>query len=363
MITSEHPAAGDLDSHYQGRITLLYLRGREQLQTRIGRALFVIVHNQHLINSFLGRKPPTEDFLKKIAPDDEWDKFLVFGMAMYNAARFYAELSALISVCASPNSEIDIMSGQGEGVARRKRRTQLIDAIGKGIALDDNLTQSLASLPSHWHIETTQPWVDTEENDTGAAKPDIVFQGILALCLNEDSRVYLNMTRLVTLNQCSAVRIHLLHALAVATTLIDPPPPTLDVAHLIRHWEGILIQQALNITSSVNEILGEVHCGENDDFGHPRVPWQAGRVLRGYSLLWPLRAAVSVKTLEAEKRCWIHETLKYIEDTLDVRQATALARLAYWMDVPDRFTVLGQKRPHGNTNSWTGVTHQYNKSL
>lgn len=123
---------GNVDCHYQGRLALLRFRGKEQLDTEVGRALFVTMHNQILINSFLGCSTPPEDFLQSVLPQGDGNSVLEFGIVMHRISRFFATLSGLVELSTpTPTQE---------------QRAQLIAALGQGVALDDRLTTSIKYL-------------------------------------------------------------------------------------------------------------------------------------------------------------------------------------------------------------------------
>lgn len=143
------------------------------------------------------------------------------------------------------------------------------------------------------------------------------------------------MTQLVTWNQYRAVRIYLLQALIAAITLIRPSPSSLDVLSLRACWESTTVTLASGICETVPNILGDI-----DECGERNTPWTSGRALPGYSLLWPLRAVVQVRNLPREKKSCVVRTLEYISDTLGIGQASAIVKVARWMDESHRIKEL-----------------------
>jgi hypothetical protein len=328
MITGDRGPHGVWESHYHGQITLLKLRGKAQLETKVGRSLFAVVQNQLLMWSFLGSFAPVKCFAQWYHPGLEWSLTLDFGVVLHRIAYFNATVRKLIEA-SSP-------------LPAARQRLRLISIISQGVALDDELCKCVEPIPRDWVAQQPEEWLRNWMHRKQG--PVEGFENSLSpIWEHGENCGYVKMAGLVTWNQYRCIRIHLLQTLCDAGALIFPTPESMDINYLLTRWRSIIVETAEDIINSVTDILGI-----NGDTVMMHTSRGPGRALRGYALLWPLRAVISVDELGSERKRWVAQILRQIGQ--DVGQAIEISKLVKVADdttpLAD-FTWLDSTERHG----------------
>ncbi|MCJ1393147.1 hypothetical protein MMC18_006019 [Xylographa bjoerkii] len=281
--------------HISGAVQLLHLRGKEQLQTRIGHQLFVQLRSQVIINCMQRRAR---------VPDDvaEWTL----------SAMAYETPEELIS---STLSSIVIkfcnLRASMESFHDFRHSARIISA---AFTIDAELADWAARCPAQYIYSTV----------TMQSRSESVF--------SDYYHTYDTIWIAWTWNSYRSIRILLNETLLQQLTHLsqyplDYPEPYDEYSSLpyetqILCCKSLLVQLTQDICASVPFYLG-YHSQQDGVESMQAPPVAAG----GNLLLWPLFTAACTNVVSEMMRLWVVGRLEKIAEDMGIRQATALAHL------------------------------------
>ncbi|KAF2839257.1 hypothetical protein M501DRAFT_1016338 [Patellaria atrata CBS 101060] len=292
LITAEKDWNKMWDSHHSGRELMIKLRGPDLLRTNEGRGLFRFLQTQLSIGYLLKRKrppPETTAWLSLLPKDSSVTRLL---RMITNLGHFRIDVNEFLSL--RPED-------QEEG-----RFNELIEA---GSSLEDELGM--------WRYKVVASATGRLLEDRGNYCSWTKYK-------NRKVIVHMDIFRAITWNHYRCIRIRLLECLLELCQhqkiTVESPFGKLQVI-----WKNAILELADDICASVPYLFGCI-----DQNGNPQAT-PTGTALSGYTLLWPLRAAVTVEGISLEHKIYIREQYEYIGNVFGIGQAHVIARL-YGLD-------------------------------
>ncbi|KAI1385234.1 uncharacterized protein F4822DRAFT_432083 [Hypoxylon trugodes] len=353
-ITAKQIGMLNWGSHTEGAIQLVRARGKKQLKSNVGLALFAAVRTQMIIHSLTSGTAP-------IMGAEWWiDDAVRDGTAakchrlMIKTGELRAEVTRLMSGTSASNpSSSSSYQSSGANV------DVMLDMIRRVQAADREVVAWMRDVPEEWSYRT----VAWEDGPTGAATPDYskleVFPGrvdvyrdfYIASVWNTARTARLVLASLVVRCAawvCSPVDYRTTPEYATAArTCVDTITDIIASVpyHLGWHLRNrkrvavALQQQAQNAhfspsssnpsstqSSTPFNFLSGGTFGCGDDNTNPQDEGQV-KALAGYFLTWPLICLVSQDYTTDAQRSWIGGRLAHIGDALGVKYAHILRGL------------------------------------
>lgn len=336
-------------SHVSGRRALIKLRGREQLETASGRTLFIIMHHEQLVSSFITDTEPSEEFNSWIYGAFPPSTILTLELLMHDTSSFLALLKRILSQEPKPHPQ-EIIRLIRTGLRLHEMALDLSQFYLTGDAdRSETLrfyTEALATRrPSHSEkinlsmlekiLTVHEPTETKTAEDMPTTEPDAV--------LDPDARAaYGKPTQSSALNLCRAMHIHLAQGMLKAITHLNLTPgheeafqdvnPALDLTALDEEFNATISQHAIDIYFDTPAAID----GEK---GSPVTEFTLrGNAFRAYVMLWPLRAALNASQTSAKYKVLLARRLKEINKVHGIGMAVELVAMA--KDLPDDNEVL-----------------------
>ena len=308
--------------HISGAVQLLHLRGKEQLQTRIGHQLFVQLRSQavshpkpvkqnpinltppgKVINSLQRRVRIPENFVEwsKHALEYETDEEA-------NASTLCGLIMKFCNLRASMNSFHDY------------RNSSTI--VSSALALDAEFADWAIHCPLQYVYNTV----------TVSERSESIF--------SDYYHIYSDIWIATTWNHYRSIRI-LLHEILLVQLLhlcqSSPSPtpsaffdgdPSLPYEAQIRFSKAVLVQLTQDICASVPFYLDDHNPDRQDGAAKATNPQaHPPRAAGGNLLLWPLFVAACTDVVSDVMRTWVVGRLEKIAEVMGIRQAKVLGYL------------------------------------
>ncbi|KAK6952622.1 hypothetical protein Daesc_004912 [Daldinia eschscholtzii] len=314
-ITAKRIGMLNWGSHTEGAIQLVKARGRKQLETKIGLALFVAVRTQMIIHSLTSGTTPimgAEWWINDAVRDDTAASC---HRIMIKLGELRAEVSRLMNSMARIPKNIEIMH-------HLLRRIQKVD---------QEVVAWMRNVPDEWRFRTVA-WEDHVPNgdyskaEVFPGRVDIYQDLYIASVWNTSRTARLVLASLIVRCAawiCSPVDYRTTPEYATAArTCVDT---ITDVIASIPYQLGWHLrkerrQQYEHLAQSQNQNRqqqSKFPCGEED----------TPKALAGYMLTWPLICVHSQDYTTDAQRAWIHGRLRYVGDDLGVQYAHVLRQL------------------------------------
>ncbi|KAH8656674.1 hypothetical protein BGZ60DRAFT_145751 [Tricladium varicosporioides] len=276
--------------HFKGRLSLLRLRGDEQLQSRTGQMLWAITYIVHVMKCISSN----------IRPPDEAEKWLEL---------VDGEVLSRQSVLSTINLKTARLCAEAQDLFDMKDQDELwliglLNIIKAGIELDRQY----------------QTWSETPEDYW-------LYQVVRSSYPNNPARphhhIYYDTTVGFIWNNFRSVRIHLHEILLHCCTLIEAQPsgqPMLSAFEETRRESSIVIQDMItDICASIPFCLGLIDRGG-------RATTERPQSIEGYRCMYPLYLAMVSAKEGGEIQTWIRDKLEWISAAMGIRLAMILAR-------------------------------------
>ncbi|MCJ1434236.1 hypothetical protein MMC27_003603 [Xylographa pallens] len=280
--------------HICGAVQLLRLRGKEQLQTRIGHQLFVQIRSQVIINCMQRHALVPNDIV-------EWS---LYAMAYETAGEIIqSTLSFIIIKFCNLRAGMDSFHDFSDSAR----------VVSVAFDIDAELADWAACCPEQYVYNTV----------TIQSRSESVF--------SDYYHTYDSIWTAWTWNSYRSVRILLNDMLLQQLAHLSQYPSNFQEPHeystlryetQILRCKSLLVQLTQDICASVPFYLG--YYNQQDSLVSNQVtPAAAG----GNLLLWPLYTAACTNVVSDMMRSWVIGRLHYIAEAMGIRQATALAHL------------------------------------
>jgi hypothetical protein len=307
--------------HVNGASTILKLRGRSQLRSKAGFSLFIHV-TSHLLISCVQRELPMPPPLMElrleafsmVPPDPGW--------------RFLKTIDAYC-LFRSAIREGTLMDSEA--------------IIAQALKFDDEIVQIFSTVPAGWIYETVYTDAD----------PELIFNGSYDIYYDHWIAQLWNAMRVCRIMLNQTIRSRILHGLTATSTNVVSTEDTaqfqLSTSIAIEMRDGILrsipqhigyvIRKPFTCPSSqetppdaifstlpaTDLADGDFWSGPDTSFFPPRPDLSSAPLIGGYFLLWPLYVAGMTSVSTATIREYVASQLRYIGDTMGIKQGNALA--------------------------------------
>ncbi|KAH6665817.1 hypothetical protein B0J14DRAFT_212458 [Halenospora varia] len=276
--------------HFKGRLSLLRLRGDEQLTTRTGQMLWAITYIIHVMKCISSNIRPPDEAEKWLELVDGKDlpRQSVLSTINLRTARLCAEAQDIFDM--EQQDEIWLIA--------------LLNIVKDGIEIDRRY----------------QTWSETPEGFW-------LYQVVRSPSPNNPAgphhHVYHDTTVGFIWNNFRSVRIHLHEILLHCCTLIESHPsrqPILSGFEETRIESSIVIQDMItDICASIPFCLGLIDAEGRGTTDRPQS-------VEGYRCMYPLYLAMVSAEEGGEIQTWIRNKLEWISAAMGVRLAMILAR-------------------------------------
>ncbi|MCJ1283118.1 hypothetical protein MMC26_002445 [Xylographa opegraphella] len=281
--------------HISGAVQLLRLRGKEQLQTRIGHQLFVQLRGQVIINCMQRRARVPDDML-------EWTQS---AMAYENPGEIISsKLSIIVTKFCNLRASMDSFHDYRDS--------------GRVVSAAFHIDAELAD----WAMRCPEQYV--YNTVTIQSRSESVFSDLY--------HTYDNIWTAWTWNSYRSIRILLNELLLEQLAHLSQHPsdylePDNEYSSLpyethILCCKSLLVQLTQDVCASVPFYFG--YHNHQAGLESTQVPPAAAG---GNLLLWPLYTAACTNVVSDMMRSWVIGRLKKIAEVMGIRQATALAHL------------------------------------
>ncbi|RDL31790.1 Zn2 DNA-binding protein [Venustampulla echinocandica] len=291
-------------SHIDGAVQIVKLRGKKQLRTKVGNALFQVVRTQMAITCMTASKSP------ELGPD-WWVADSVsddFGVPVTKIQLELAELRAEVNNALTSFPRTPEYFAKVTGFIRRAE------------LLEQEYYQWEASLPASWKPRTVA-WVD---NVAGAdiSKAEVCPGKV---------EVYTSIWVGTTWNHARSVRINISGTITRCAAWICSPVDyrtTPEYAHGIRLCSDL----ATDILSSIPYHLGwdinkggAVSSSDFSSFTSGLDAFRNPKGIGGFFALWPIFAVSCTDYITDAQRAWAKARMRYIGDSMGMNHAKVLA--------------------------------------
>ncbi|KAF1972331.1 hypothetical protein BU23DRAFT_599657 [Bimuria novae-zelandiae CBS 107.79] len=315
--------SGELNRiHSQGRLAVMRLRGAQQLQSKTGRNLFVLLYHQQLIGSFFDGGHVLQEY-------PEWIQQISYSTPVASVETLIHEVSTLVT---SINRGI------------HKYQTRAVrELLQKGREMEDRLSTAVHGLPECWpHPEAIAARL------TGLGRPaDLPKQLEFDVeDLPENMDRYAQVTKALIANIFRATRMRLLQALSLAVTYLvfqsghDHDP---ELSALPERFSFVMVQIAECICTDIPLAIGdyEEQClgtrkvperkdDDGDPFSHVFLAEDCsyhschdrhrihGRAIRAWTMIFPLESALELTSLSDRQRGRLEGMMEYIKGLVGI---------------------------------------------
>ncbi|KFX91973.1 hypothetical protein V490_05618 [Pseudogymnoascus sp. VKM F-3557] len=305
-ILSRPVAMAAWGSHIDGAVMLVKLRGKKQLRTRVGNALFIAVRNLMFIHCLTTGKKPEWNIDLWRSDDEEGDIREVVNRLVLQAAELRYEINGLMTLAARTPENV----------------SKVNDAMQRSWDMERKFQEWIANLPDELRF-TTVAWVESISSDQLLDSevypgkidtfPDVWIANVWTL---------LRVTRLF-------VSGAVVRCAAWLNTSVDYRTTT-EYAEAARLG-----------TDAVNDIIAGIpyHLGwKGNKEGSSKRFAVAGdncfafgdnqntpRALGAYLSTWPIFSAYCSDFATDAQRTWLRGRLHYITDVMGINQAGTLA--------------------------------------
>ncbi|KAI1463546.1 uncharacterized protein F4812DRAFT_243289 [Daldinia caldariorum] len=331
-ITAKQIGMMNWGSHTEGAIQLVKARGKKQLKTKIGLALFIAVRTQMIIHSLTSGTAPIMGPEWWIDDANRNDTATRCHRIMIKLGELRAEVMRLMNSMAKTPENVEIMHDM-------LRRIQTVD---------QEVVAWMRNVPDEWRFRTVAwedhvPDGDYSKAEVFPGRVDMYRDLYIVSVWNTSRTARLVLASLVVRCAawiCSPVDYRTTPEYATAartcvdtiTDVIASVPYQLGWhlnkdrrrQHIFLHQQQqeLLVQQHQQLYQQEQEQMQQQQqsgfpCGEED---HPKA-------IAGYLLTWPLICVHSQDYTTDTQRAWIHGRLKHIGDELGVKYAHVLRQL------------------------------------
>ncbi|KAJ3489369.1 hypothetical protein NLG97_g6010 [Lecanicillium saksenae] len=327
-ITARHSGMLAWSSHIEGAIKLVQNRGREQLNTSLGRDIFVTVRTQQIIHSFSSGQHAARDV-----------NFWINGAVKDAYATDLQRITLQISVLKTEINRLLL------SLNRTPENIEIImQAIQKCHIKDDELLQWAKNLPEYYHVRTVT-WIDdVPDGDYSRAE---VFPGRVDACQE------LWIASVWMMMRCSRLVLGSIIVRAIAWAC---SPADYHMTPEYSTWSSICASVITDLGSILPYQLGWFNfrkelleradltsycCGDDT----------AAKGLSGSFIVWPLSCIITQDYSTTSQREWAKGRLEYVATDLGIRYAKML--IAVNVRVPSMLIKRDTQATSGSVNTAT----------
>ncbi|KAF4632022.1 hypothetical protein G7Y89_g6105 [Cudoniella acicularis] len=303
-VSSTSTNANAWFSHVDGAVTLVKLRGKKQLRTKVGHALFQVVRTQMAINCMSSSKAPAmgPDWWTSDATEGD------FGIPVTKLNLQLAELRAEInaSLTAFPRTP--------------EYFQKVLDLMRRATSMEQQYQDWEESLPDFWRPKTVA-WVD---NLTGT---DMTKSEV---CPGKVD-VYHNIWVATTWNYARVARLNISGTVMRCAAWICSPVDyrtTPEYATNVR----LSVDLITDVIASTPFFLGwnigqggSMAASDYQSFQDRLENFTKPKPIGGFFALWPLFAVSCMDFVTDSQRAWVKGRMHYISESMGMNHAKVLA--------------------------------------
>ncbi|RYP27177.1 hypothetical protein DL768_011329 [Monosporascus sp. mg162] len=301
-ITGKQIGIKAWNTHVEGAIQLVKIRGKKQLRAKIGLLLFIAVRTQMIMHIFSTGNAPT-------LSDDFWLKDAAKNPNAFECQR----------VCIKAGIVRGEVTRLMDGLQRTPENIEIVlQQIRRCQEVDQEAVRWMNNLPEHWRYETVAWENHVPNNDYSKAE---VFPGRVDVYADVYTTSVWNLVRTTRL---------VLHSLIVrcaawvcapvdyrttpeyATAARTCVEISTDIIACIPYHLGWRLKRGNAVQRAQ---LGRFPCGEEENT----------KAIAGYFLAWPLLCVSTQDYTTDAQRAWIAGRLKYIGKELGIKYADVLS--------------------------------------
>lgn len=294
--------------HISGATTLLELRGKQQLDTEVGRRLFAYLCVQIANFSNLRRKPIPSTVLRL----SESCPTMSEGSQTDIAKKFTA-ISARHSVLRAK------IASYPSGTLTKYTESIISEAL------------SIATDLQSWHSNLPPNYYPTSTVKISSPTPDVfsdyyhIYSDVPTATFMNNYRVILILLHEIILTQLSHVRSSPMDTNEQNSFNYAPPPSYIaQIQRQVKRSQNAILNLIEQVCASIPFLLDYEYCiRATRTPSEPHHPRAAG----GHAVMWPLYVCAQIYFVQDSTRTWIIGRLNKIGADMGVQQAKVMAKI------------------------------------